>query len=124
MDIFLVSNKHEKWDAFNAEMTHSAIQISPMDSLENAQENLKKHAPTLIILDLELEGKAIRDAVISLLMISAIVHTAVVSSMSEEDFHEYTEGLGIIAPLPENPSADDAKYILAVLQELQKTSNF
>ena len=118
MDIFLVSNNHKKWDAFNLEMTNSAIQINKMDSLENVHEHLKKHAPTLVILDLGLEGKAMRDAVISLIMINAIVHSAVVSSMNEEDFHEYTEGLGIIAPLPENPSSDDAKYIMTLLQEL------
>lgn len=118
MDIFLASNNLKKWDAFNLEMTNAGIPVHKMDSLEAAQEKLKKQAPTLVILDLELEGKAMRDAVISLLMINAVVHSAVVSSMNEEDFHEYTEGLGIIAPLPETPSADDAKYIMTVLDEL------
>ena len=119
MDIFLVSHTHQKWDAFNAEMANSAIEIRKMDSLESAQESLRKQAPTLIILDLGLDGKPMRDAVISLLMINAVVHTAVVSSMNEEDFHEYTEGLGIIAPLPENPSTENAKTIITILKSLK-----
>ena len=43
------------------------------------------------------------------MMINASVHTAVVSDMDPDEFHEATEGLGILMPLPTSPKADDAE---------------
>ena len=71
--------------------------------------------PVLAILDLELEGKALRQAVIDIMMINASVHTAVVSDMDPDEFHEATEGLGILMPLPTSPKADDAERLLKAL---------
>jgi len=119
MNIFLVSNNHAKWSDFNTEITNSGAQIHKMDSLENAQENMKKQAPSLIILDLDMEGKAMRDAVISLLTINASVHSVVVSSMGAEEFHEFTEGLGILMSLPVTPTVENAKDVLSVLSDLE-----
>ncbi|MFR4120313.1 MAG: hypothetical protein ACLT2T_16740 [Bilophila wadsworthia] len=71
--------------------------------------------PPFAILDLELEGKALRQAVIDIMMINASVHTAVVSDMDPDEFHEATEGLGILMPLPTSPKADDAERLLKAL---------
>ena len=71
--------------------------------------------PALVILDLGLEDKALRQAVIDIMMIDASVHTAVVSDMEPEAFHEATEGLGILMPLPSSPTAADAQRLLTAL---------
>lgn len=72
-------------------------------SLEDAAPIIHDTPPVLAILDLELEGKALRQAVIDIMMINASVHTAVVSDMDPDEFHEATEGLGILMPLPTSP---------------------
>ena len=54
-------------------------------------------------------------AVIDIMMINASVHTAVVSDMDPDEFHEATEGLGILMPLPTSPKADDAERLLKAL---------
>ena len=41
-----------------------------------------------------------------------MIHCAVVSSLSEEAFHEASEGLGLLAKLPPRPSAEDGRYLL------------
>ena len=64
---------------------------------------------------LGLEGKALRQAVIDIMMINASVHTAVVSDMDPDEFHEATEGLGILMPLPTSPKAGDAERLLKAL---------
>ena len=84
-------------------------------SLEDAAPIIRDTPPVLAILDLELEGKALRQAVIDIMMINASVHTAVVSDMDPDEFHEATEGLGILMPLPTFPKADDAERLLKAL---------
>ncbi|MFQ9869210.1 MAG: hypothetical protein ACLRWP_21445, partial [Bilophila wadsworthia] len=84
-------------------------------SLEDAAPLIRDTPPVLAILDLELEGKALRQAVIDIMMINASVHTAVVSDMDPDEFHEATEGLGILMPLPTFPKADDAERLLKAL---------
>ena len=81
-------------------------------SLEDAAPIIRDTPPVLAILDLGIEGKALRQAVIDIMMINASVHTAVVSDMDPDEFHEATEGLGILMPLPTSPKADDAERLL------------
>lgn len=45
-------------------------------------------------------------------MINAMVNTAVVSPLSDEEFHEASEGLGILVRLPLEPGADEACELL------------
>ena len=116
MHIFLASKEQAKWQDFNEVFIQKGSTIRSMQSLEEVQVAMKEEAPQLIILDLGLEGQIMRDSVSSLLMINAFVHTCLVSTMSGDDFHEYTEGLGILMPLPENPSANDAHKVLEALQ--------
>ena len=41
-------------------------------------------------------------------MVNAMVNTAVVSPLSDEEFHEVSEGLGILGRLPNEPGMSDA----------------
>ena len=43
-----------------------------------------------------------------LLTVNALVNTAVVSPLSDEEFHEASEGLGILGRLPEEPGIGEA----------------
>lgn len=41
-----------------------------------------------------------------------LVHTALCSALAPEDFHEFTEGLGVLMQLPLQPDHSDAEQIL------------
>ena len=41
------------------------------------------------------------------------------TDMAEEAFHDAMEGLGILAPLPTAPGADDARQLVRLLNEIQ-----
>lgn len=41
-----------------------------------------------------------------------LINTALVSSLSPEDFHEETEGLGVLMQLPSKPQESDAEEML------------
>ena len=49
---------------------------------------------------------------------NALINTAVVSTMEEEEFHEASEGLGIMTSLPPQPAADLAPALLKKLSQL------
>ena len=51
-----------------------------------------------------------------LLLVNAMVNTAVVSSLSDEEFHEASEGLGILGRLPNDPGMSDAVEMLHKLK--------
>ncbi|HFQ81900.1 MAG TPA: response regulator [Desulfobacterales bacterium] len=59
---------------------------------------------------LELVGK--------ILAVNAMIGCAVASRLSAEDFHEESEGLGILMRLPLHPGVQDAAELLAHLKRI------
>ena len=86
--------------------------ISGAEALEAA----RTAAPHLVIIDADLPDTAPLDFVQKLLMVNAMVNTAVVSPLSEEEFHEASEGLGILGRLPNDPGMTDAVEMLHKLR--------
>ena len=109
MELLLVTPRPEVWNECLPVFQRGDNTLQQAASLEDAAPIIRDTPPVLAILDLELEGKALRQAVIDIMMINASVHTAVV------EFHEATEGLGILMPLPTFPKADDAERLLKAL---------
>ena len=113
MELLLVTPRPEVWNECLPGFQRGGNTLQQAASLE--APIIRHTPPVLAILDLELEGKALRQAVIDIMMINASVHTAVVSDMDPDEFHEATEGLGILMPLPTSPKADDAERLLKAL---------
>ena len=110
MELLLVTPRPEVWNECLPVFQRGDNTLQQAASLEDAAPIIRDTPPVLAILDLELEGKALRQAVIDIMMI-----TAVVSDMDPDEFHEATEGLGILMPLPTFPKADDAERLLKAL---------
>lgn len=85
--------------------------ISGAEALEAART-----APHLVIIDADLPDTAPLDLAQKLLMVNAMVNTAVVSPLSDEEFHEASEGLGILGRLPNDPGMSDADELLHKLR--------
>ena len=69
-----------------------------------------------MIIDADLPDMAPLDLVQKLLIVNAMVNTAVVSPLSDEEFHEASEGLGILGRLPNDPGMNDAGEMLHKLR--------
>jgi hypothetical protein len=52
-----------------------------------------------------------------LMEVTAFIHTAAVSGLSQEEFHETSEGLGIMDQLPPRPGKADAQRIVNTLRQ-------
>ena len=87
-----------------------------MGSGAEALETAEASAPHLVIIDTGLPDYEPLELVQKLLMVNAMVNTAVVSPLSEEEFHEASEGLGVLARLPGEPGETDAADLLDKLR--------
>jgi hypothetical protein len=47
-----------------------------------------------------------------------MINCAAISSLSHKDFHEASEGLGVLMQLPESPGRDDAAKLLEHLKTI------
>ena len=81
-----------------------------------ALEAVRASAPHLVIIDADLPDTSPLDLVQKLLRVDAMVNTAVVSPLSDEEFHEASEGLGILGRLPNEPGDSDAADLLHKLR--------
>lgn len=54
-----------------------------------------------------------------LLSVNPVINCASVSPLSPKDFHEASEGLGLLAQLPTRPGEEDAKDLLQRLKNLK-----
>lgn len=80
---------------------------------------VRRQNPALVILDLGLPADELRKAVIGILQVNAMIHTAAVSAMSETEFHDIMEGLGMLMGLSDPPSVDGARRLMAALSAVQ-----
>ncbi len=53
-----------------------------------------------------------------LVQANPLINTALVSSLSPEDFHEETEGLGVLMQLPLEPQKSDAEEMLQKMERI------
>ena len=72
----------------------------------------------LIIIDEKVDGRPGPDIAREMIRINAMANLALVSELSPEEFHEASEGLGIMAQLPPCPDEKDAERLLSILTAL------
>ncbi len=72
----------------------------------------------LVVVGEELADMKPLEFVSQLVVCRPMINTAMVSSLSPDDFHEATEGLGVLMQLSPNPSGEDAAALLKRIEEL------
>jgi DNA-binding NarL/FixJ family response regulator len=119
LDIFLVTARPEAMPAFIQGLSSDTeVRLKQFNSGGAALDAVRNAAPHLVIVDAELPDSSPLDLVQQLLFINAMVNTAVISPLSDSDFHEFSEGLGILKNLPIAPDAGDAASLLLKLRQI------
>jgi two-component SAPR family response regulator len=72
----------------------------------------------LIVIDEKVEEQTGLDIVKEVVRINAMANLALVSSLSSDEFHEVSEGLGIMAQLPPDSDGENAGFLLNCLNKL------
>ena len=101
---------------------HGKVDLSWAESGAEALDTISKAPVDLVITDEELGDMSGLKLALKLLSINPMVNCAAVSPLSHEDFHEASEGLGILAQLPPSPGEKEAEALFQQLRKLKKLS--
>jgi len=117
--IVIATTRPKALQAFRAALaSDSEVHLKHAVSGAEALEATRTDAPQLVIIDADLPDTPPFDLVQKLLMVNAMVNTAVLSPLADEDFHEVSEGLGILSRLPKEPGESDAAELLCKLRKI------
>jgi CheY-like chemotaxis protein len=83
-----------------------------------ALEMLAERAVDLVVADDDLADMTGLNFIERLVKRNPMINCALVSALSPDDYHEASEGLGILMQLPSPPSAADGKRLVSHLRQI------
>lgn len=89
--------------------------VHSTSSGSEALERVKENPPALLVCGQNLPDLSGLELAGRLVWVNALVACAVVSDLDDEQFHEASEGLGLLAKLPPNPGRAEAKLLFDAL---------
>jgi DNA-binding NarL/FixJ family response regulator len=92
------------------------VELTPVASGAEALEAVQASTPHLVIIDSGLPDVAPLELVQRMLMLNAMVNTAVISPLSDAEFHGASEGLGVLGQLPDEPGGSEATEVMRKLR--------
>lgn len=98
--------------------SYKDITLEILASGEKALAMLSARAVDLVVADEDLGDMTGLELVRRLLKINPMINCAVVSSLPHEEFHEASEGLGIMSQLPKRPGVTDAEELIKTLKQI------
>ena len=98
---------------------HQNINCYDTDSLEAALEKVVAEKVDLVILEERFDSISGFQFAESLIEKNPMLYLAFISDLSGEDFHEATEGLGVIGSIPTSPLQEDIDGILSQIDRIQ-----
>ncbi len=96
----------------------SPIELVPAVTGAEGLLSLKDKRIDLVIVDDQLDDMSGIAFVKQLVKINPLVNAAIVGTLADEDFHEATEGLGVLMQLPAEPREKDAEALLGILEKI------
>lgn len=117
--ILLVSARQEALLSFvEGFSSDTDVHLEKVASGAEALSAVRTAPPQLAVIDVGLPDTEPLPLVQELLTVNAMVNTAVLSPLTEEEFHEASEGLGILAHLPLQPGKSDAVELVRKLRQV------
>ncbi len=94
------------------------VELFQASSAAKAMDMVENRDVDLVVVGEELADMRPLEFVSQVVTCRPMINTAMVSNLSPDDFHEATEGLGVLMQLSPNPSAADAAALLKRIEEL------
>ena len=117
----LVTPNREPFSEFASALgKHAEVELSWAESGQIALKMLGDFPVDLVVLDEELGDMTGIEFMKKLLSVNPMINCAAVSPLPHEEFHELTEGLGVLAQLPSRPGVQKAEDLLTRLNDLKK----
>ena len=117
--IMLITPRPETLDDAMHPFLEAGFTIQTEKNVDTALARLNPaHPPALILLDAsdDNEGSSLRKDCMRVLAQCAMTCISATSPIPKKHFHSVMEGLGMLPPLPPNPSRHDGESLLTTLQ--------
>ena len=95
------------------------VDVSWAESGLEALKSVSSSSFDIVITDETLADMTGLELAAKLLSVNPMIHCACVSTLSSEQYHEKSEGLGLIDPLPDRPGEKDAERLLGDLRRIK-----
>ena len=117
--LLLVSSDDDSLSTLAAALAkHNDVHIMQELSGAAALEKITNQNFDLMITDENTDDMTGLELIEKTVRINPMINCAAVSTLSQDEFHEASEGLGLLAQLPLNPGAAQAEDILKRLREV------
>ena len=121
--ILMVTNKRETLETLaRALRAESTVELDWAYERRNALHLITAWRPHLVVVDEYVGYLTNLEFIRQIIETDAFIHTAAVSRLPREAFHEVAEGLGVLAQLPPRPGILDAERLLALLEPVAPAS--
>lgn len=119
MSVIAVTARPKEFEAFLLGLGEAGkLKIDIETTGADALARVKAEPSRLVVIDTGLPDFEPLKLVVEIMMVSAMTNTAVVTDMTEEDFHEASEGYGVLKGLPVNPTKEDGVELAELLESI------
>ncbi len=119
LHILLVTARRELIHSFAEALSSDPdVRLEQVTSRAEALSMVRTECPHLVIIDSGIPDTDSLDLVREIISANAMVNTAVVSPLSDAEFHEAAEGLGILCQLPPDSGPGEADGLLKKLRSV------
>ena len=118
--LLLVTPDKGPFNEFALALAHNDdVELSWAESGQRALDMLPNTSLDLVVVDEKLGDMTGMEFIETLVGANPMINCAAVSPLPPDEFHEISEGLGILAQLPVQPGANDAENLLKLLKHLK-----
>ena len=118
--IILITSERKPFSEFvSALKKNDNVELSWASTGQEALEAISGNPVDLVVVDENISDMTGIEFMKKLLPINPMINCAAVSPLPPEDFHEASEGLGVLVQLPIRPGAVDAKDLLKRLKNIK-----
>lgn len=119
--ILIVSGDRLSMSAFKAALDESDVQTTCLESGRKALSAVSEKVFDLLVTDENIGDMTGLELIGSVIARQPMLNCAAVSSLSPGDFHEASEGLGILMQLPVEAGKKEADQLLEQLNKIQSS---
>jgi DNA-binding NtrC family response regulator len=116
--ILLASQDRASMAAFKTGLEENPVETIWAESGSSAMGKIVEGNFDLIVTDEYLRDMTGLEFIEKVISIKPMVNCAAVTSLSPDDFHEASEGLGILMQLPARPGREQAQKLLGHLKNI------
>jgi DNA-binding response OmpR family regulator len=118
MKILLATTRAHELEEFISGLGLEEHEPLAAESGQEVMSLVSSIKPALVIVDDSLPGYDALEVVRKIVSQNPMVNTAVITDMKSGQFHEQSEGLGVLCALPQNPGPEDARKLIRDTQKI------